>query len=288
MGTAFFVSVVLALITTSQGCNIAERRQAAAAAALRQAGGGSGAAAGLRRELPPPPSLLGSPAKIISDITAFFNPAEEPSQEAARSSQASFATYGSDPDHQLPPQQPFGPHEHHEHEHHGGHERSDDLDVSGTESKESNDISSILAQLGPNSNVTADDVTALSENELAPVDGCCWKIRVDFTTGHGFYGAYKIHESMFGAYIMEPGLVNGKHHYTSSDPHNKEVYAVAYCGGQWWIQPSRLRGECNGYAYSGLSSEKCVNEIGYTWAYYVPPINQYVLAKKGLSIWCDV
>lgn len=269
METAFLVSVVLALIATGQACNIYgnERRSAA----LTQAGSGP---AGFRRELPPPPSLLGSPAKIISEISAYFIPEEESDRTSP-----GFATYGSDPDHHFP-----------DHHHLGHHERSDsDLDVAGTESKESNDISNILSQLGPNSANATEDGALVDhpQNDLQGVDGCCWKIRVDFTTGHGFYGAFKIHETMYGAYIMEPGLVNGRHHYTSSDPHNKDVYAVAYCGDKWWIQPSRIRGECNGYAYSGLSKEQCVNEIAYTWAYYVPPINQYVLAKEGLSIWCD-
>jgi len=268
------ISVVFALLSLAalgcHGCNKFGQGEGASERRLQ---------ASLRSGAPkyaPPPAILGSPAKLISQISdAIFNPEDQPSQESARSSVPQFATYGEDPDQVSP---------------FDVQARSDDLDVSPSESKE---ISNILAQLGdaPNNaaavNATFENGEQL-ETELNIVDGCCWKIRVDFTSGHGFYGAFKIHETMFGHYIMEPGLVNGKNHYTSSDPHNKGVYAVAFCGDQWWIQPARLRGQCNGYAYSGLTNADCVNEIAYSWAYYVPPINQYVLAKKGLSIWCSV
>jgi len=280
------LSLVLSLSSFSHGCHSkAEgffRRQQAATADV--------AAPNARLVPPPPPSILGSPAKLISTIGAIFNPEESlSSHELARSSEGSssnYATYGSEP------RDIHDDHDHHGHGHGHHHQisRSDDLDVSGTDSKE---ISNILAQLGDaprdviNATASALNAAAPEENIISPIDGCCWKIRVDFTKGHGFYGAFKIHESMFGHYVMEPGLVNGKHHYTSNDPHNEGVYAVTYCGEQWWIQPVELRGQCNGYAYSGVSASTCVNEIGYTWAYYVPPINQYVLAKKGLSIWCS-
>ena len=35
-----------------------------------------------------------------------------------------------------------------------------------------------------------------------------------FTTNH-LNGAYKLHKYIFGFYIMEPGLINGRSHYTS-------------------------------------------------------------------------
>jgi len=278
------ISVLLALSLATSACYACNQFGPGGSAASGQSrrlqpGAARSAAAspgGPQRE-PVPATILGSPAKIVSQVAdATFSSDEHHHHhhhdESARSSShlSQYATYGEDPDKDAIL------------------ERSDDLDVSESKAEE---ISNILAQLGDapeaigNSNTTT---LVETETKNTPFDGCCWKIKVDFTEGHGFYGAYKIHSSMFGNYIMEPGLVNGKQHYTSSDPYNEGVYAVAFCGGQWWIQPSRLRGQCNGYANSGLSDAQCVNEIDYTWAYYVPPINQFVLAKKGMSIWCSV
>jgi len=270
METAFLFSVVLALIATGQACNIYgnERRSAT----LTQAGSGP---AGFRRELPPPPSLLGSPAKIISEISAYFIPEEESDRTSP-----GFATYGSDPDHHFP-----------DHHHLGHHERSDsDLDVAGTESKESNDISNILSQLGPNSANATEDGALVDhpQNDLQGVDGCCWKIKVDYTSGHGFYGPVKILRRTYGYYTMEPGLVNGKAHYTSSDPGNEGLYALSFCGDSWWIQPASFRGQCKGFAHSGWHTDDCVTDIAYSWVYYVSSINQFVTAKKAMSTWCHV
>jgi len=259
---AFAVVLAVAAVCT-HGCNKFEGSERRLQASSRTT---------QKRKYAPPSAILGSPAKIISQITdSIFNPEEQPSQESARSSAPTYATYGEDPD-QVSPFNVQG--------------RSDDLDVSESETKE---ISNILAQLGdaPKNavNVTLDGD---SETEQNLVDGCCWKIKVDHTSGHGFYGPVKILERIFGYYTMEPGQVNGKVHYTSSNPNNKGLYALAFCGDSWWIQPVAFRGKCKGFAHSGWYEDKCVTDIAYSWVYYVPVINQFVTAKKAMSTWCHV
>ena len=66
---------------------------------------------------------------------------------------------------------------------------------------------------------------------------CCWKVKVAFTTNH-LNGAYKLHKYIFGYYIMEPGLINGRSHYTSV--HGDGAFALAYCGDSWWLQASEV------------------------------------------------
>ena len=83
---------------------------------------------------------------------------------------------------------------------------------------------------------------------------------------------------------MEPGLINSNNDYTSV--YTDGLLAVAYCGDSWWIQLATNRGECKGWAYSGWESPQCVHDVEYTWQYFVPTINEFVDAKKGLSIWC--
>ena len=112
---------------------------------------------------------------------------------------------------------------------------------------------------------------------------CCWKVKVAFTTNH-LNGAYKLHKYIFGYYIMEPGLINGRSHYTSV--HGDGAFALAYCGDSWWLQASEVRGECKGWAHSGWKTEQCVHDIDYSWRYFIPVIDEFVEAKKGLSIWC--
>ena len=83
---------------------------------------------------------------------------------------------------------------------------------------------------------------------------------------------------------MEPGLINGRSHYTSV--HGDGAFALSYCGDSWWLQASEVRGECKGWAHSGWKTEHCVHDIDYSWRYFIPVIDEFVEAKKGLSIWC--
>lgn len=112
---------------------------------------------------------------------------------------------------------------------------------------------------------------------------CCWKVKVAFTTNN-LNGAYKLHKYIFGYYTMEPGLVNGRNHYTST--HADGAFALAFCGDSWWLQSADVRGECKGWAHSGWQENRCVHDIDYSWRYFIPAIDEFVEAKKGLSVWC--
>ena len=80
------------------------------------------------------------------------------------------------------------------------------------------------------------------------------------------------------------GKVNGRNHYKSV--HGDGAFVLAYCGDSWWIQSSEVRGECKGWAHSGWESNKCVHNIDYSWRYFIPQIDEFVEAEKGLSVWC--
>jgi len=278
------ISVLLALSLATSACYACNQFGPGGSAASGQSrrlqpGAARSAAAspgGPQRE-PVPATILGSPAKIVSQVAdATFSSDEHHHHhhhdESARSSShlSQYATYGEDPDKDAIL------------------ERSDDLDVSESKAEE---ISNILAQLGDapeaigNSNTTT---LVETETKNTPFDGCCWKVKVDHTNGHGFYGPVQILKRVFGHYTMEPGLVNGRAHYSSSDPANKGLYALAFCGDSWWIQPASFRGQCKGFAHSGWYTDECVTDIAYSWVYYVPSINQFVTAKKALSTWCNV
>ena len=61
---------------------------------------------------------------------------------------------------------------------------------------------------------------------------CCYKVKVAFTTNH-MNGAYKLHKYIFGFYIMEPGLVNGRNHYTSV--HGNGAFALGQSQVKYWV-----------------------------------------------------
>ena len=64
----------------------------------------------------------------------------------------------------------------------------------------------------------------------------------------------------------------------------------------WWLKSKlitlmanfekQVRGECKGWAHSGWKTEQCVHDIDYSWRYFIPVIDEFVEAKKGLSVWC--
>ena len=66
--------------------------------------------------------------------------------------------------------------------------------------------------------------------------GCCYRVKVGFTRGQQG-GAFKLHPYMFTYYRMEPGMINGRNHYTSEDGR----FAVSYCGDSYWIQRADTR-----------------------------------------------
>ena len=113
---------------------------------------------------------------------------------------------------------------------------------------------------------------------------CCWRIKVAFTNGHSDTPAYELYRYMYGIYEVEPGMVNGRNHYTSV--HGDGLFALAFCGDSWWIQLSENRGECKGWAHSGWAIDQCVHDVKYTWRYYMPSVDTFIGAKKGLSVWC--
>ena len=61
---------------------------------------------------------------------------------------------------------------------------------------------------------------------------------------------------------------------------------LAFCGDSWWIQSSEVRGQCKGWAHSGWETNHCAHNIDYSWRYFIPQIDEFVEAQKGLSIWC--
>jgi hypothetical protein len=52
------------------------------------------------------------------------------------------------------------------------------------------------------------------------------------------------------------------------------------------LQAKENVGECKGWAHSGWETEDCVHEIEYSWRYYIPVIDEFVVANKGVSVWC--
>ena len=68
------------------------------------------------------------------------------------------------------------------------------------------------------------------------ISGCCFRVKVGFTRGQRG-GAFKLHPYMFTYYRMEPGMINGRNHYTSEDGR----FAISYCGDSYWIQRADTR-----------------------------------------------
>ena len=103
-----------------------------------------------------------------------------------------------------------------------------------------------------------------------------------FTKDQPRGGAWKLHPYIYTFFLMEEGLVNGRNHYTSEDGR----FALSFCGDSWWIQADDTRGQCKGWAHSGWRTHDCVHDIEYSWRYFIPSINEFLGAKKGLSVWC--
>ena len=82
----------------------------------------------------------------------------------------------------------------------------------------------------------------MTNNLCPPPLDCCYRVKVAFTRGRS-NGAYQLHPYAFGHYVLEPGTVRGRPHYTSEDGR----FAIAFCGDSWWVQLASNRGECRGW-----------------------------------------
>lgn len=123
---------------------------------------------------------------------------------------------------------------------------------------------------------------SLNLQNMFDIAGCCWRVKVAFTKDH-INGVYRLHPYIFGYYTMEPGLVNGRNHY-ASEPDGR--FVISFCGDSWWIQSNDVRGQCRGWAHSGWKIDQCVYDIEYSWRYYIPSVESFIDADKGLSVWC--
>ena len=87
--------------------------------------------------------------------------------------------------------------------------------------------------------------------DLILISGCCFRVKVGFTRGQRG-GAFKLHPYMFTYYRMEPGMINGRNHYTSEDGR----FAISYCGDSYWIQRADTR-----YSIEITDSRDRLNEV---------------------------
>jgi len=62
-------------------------------------------------------------------------------------------------------------------------------------------------------NADVSDVDVLSRRKRS---SCCWKVKVSYSETHHVQSEQS---RIFQNYLQEPGLVNGRVHYTSSDGH---------------------------------------------------------------------
>ena len=92
--------------------------------------------------------------------------------------------------------------------------------------------------------------------------------------------AFKEHSEKFGTYAMEPGLVNGKAHYSSTFENKK--YAIwAEPNGNWILGIAKNRGKNMGYFYAHNENCKCP-----TWKY--ESAGNWKSANKGFNIRCHI
>jgi len=115
-----------------------------------------------------------------------------------------------------------------------------------------------------------------------PYDGnCCYKVKLTYCCGNTDK-AYDEHKNLYTEYTVEPGLVNGKPHYTFDGwIYN---YAIWYSGDAWVIGETDDRGSTRGYMRNH-GNNSCPNEMGYDWEYALPN-HGWLDAGKSLTLKC--
>lgn len=110
---------------------------------------------------------------------------------------------------------------------------------------------------------------------------CCWKVRVQYVTGHKL-PVFTHKNGLYQSYTIENGVVNGKAHYTSADGKR----ALWYQSDGWTLGDPANRGSKTARAYAPGSSDCCPDDVHYTWKYYTGDHDAWLPANKGLSVYC--
>jgi hypothetical protein len=126
-------------------------------------------------------------------------------------------------------------------------------------------------------NADVSDVDVLSRRKRS---SCCWKVRVSYSETHH---VQREQSKIFKYYFQQPGLVNGRVHYTSSDGDHAIWFGK---NSHWDIGDVKNRGSTTANAHSGNSKPNCPSEVAYTWRYWNQDPDLWLDADKGLSIWC--
>jgi len=128
-----------------------------------------------------------------------------------------------------------------------------------------------------NKNADVSDVDVLSRRKRS---SCCWKVRVSYYETHHVQSEQ---DRLFQMYFQQPGLVNGRVHYTSSD----ETKAIWFDkNGNWAIGKVGDRGSNEAAAHSNNNKPNCPDEVPFTWRYWNTDPDLWLDADTGLSIWC--
>jgi len=88
-------------------------------------------------------------------------------------------------------------------------------------------------------------------------DTCCTKVKL---SGDG--EAFLEHPKLYQVYMIEPGYINGKPHYTSEDG----AYALRWTGTSWSIGTAKHRLTDKGLLATNEDTQ-CPNQTGSTWEY---------------------
>ena len=110
---------------------------------------------------------------------------------------------------------------------------------------------------------------------------CCYKVRAWYRTKNNAYDQQSEH---FGYYTMQPGTVNGKAHYKSTDGNSGIWYEDLQGVGVWNVGKM----EHFGFAgkFSSFSNSDCpYYRTGYSWS-YLDQYENFRDADEGFSIVC--
>merc|ERR1712062_220630 len=114
-------------------------------------------------------------------------------------------------------------------------------------------------------------------------NGCPYQVKVNYAKGEDTdSGPYKLFKELYGTYTIQNGHIGGRDWYLSSD----EKYAIWYYGkrASWQVGLEHEKGTKWCYFFT-VDDDKCPHQTAFDWKYWVPAINEFIDADRGMSIW---
>merc|ERR1711902_155017 len=142
---------------------------------------------------------------------------------------------------------------------------------------------SYASPLQSNLDISSSAQTTDHQRMRRSANGCPYQVEVKYSTSADQdSGPYKLLKEFYGKYTIQNGHIGGRDWYLSSDGENAIWYDTEY--GKWRLGYESKK-DTTWCVFYTSDDDKCPHQPAFDWKYFVPAINQFIDANRGMTIY---